>query len=341
MFAFASALLTLESFAADDPVTLFSAQDTTLRPDKAGDPGKDPGSELDLMVYGPKHSAKDFRALIQFDTKDLPKQPVLLAVLKLTIYKCFAVRKTKQDIIRVHRMVRPWGEFTASWGRSIDHDEWINPGGDFDPVPAAATPIPDEIQGEASGKTIDFDVTPLVQAWQSGQPNCGLILINADNDSATTFRCYSKNDKTEGNRPQLTIYFATPPKRDVNWIKPTTLKPIGNAVQMRIQLDSSMRRGETGVKYSDMLKAKGGIAPYSFKVQGDLPEGLVLAPDGALTGTPAKGGKFPVTVFITDAGKRSASAKLTLEVVEKPVAEKKPQVKKPDEKEKKPTVEEE
>ena len=53
--------------------------------------------------------------------------------------------------------------------------------------------------------------------------------------------------------------------------------------------------------YSQSFAAVGGVAPYTYAVTaGALPAGLVLASDGALSGTPTAGGAFNFTVTATD-----------------------------------------
>jgi len=305
------------AFAGEDPLTLVATQDITIYPGVAGDPGKTHGIEKDLMVYGPKHANKDYRTLVQFDLKDVPKAPVQLAILRFSIFKMYAVRKTKQDIIRVHRVLRPWSEMSASWGRSLPEDEWINKGGDFDPMPAAATPLLDSQTGEASGKTLEFDVTALVQAWQSGNAqNYGMILINSDNESDSTTRPYSRDADKADDKPKLILHWANTPKRDPIFIKPATLKPIGQMPQSQIVLVPSMKQGRLGEAYQDHLKAKGGIAPYMYKLQGEVPPGLSVTAEGTVTGTPTKPGKYPLNISITDAARKSASTRLELVVVE-------------------------
>ena len=304
--------------AQDDPMTLTATQSTTLRPDHEGDPGWIP-NEIDMMIYGPKNGNPNFRGLVQFDLKDVPKAPIQAAVLKLTSYKMSGIRnKVKLDIIRVHRMVRPWDEKSASWNKSLNEDEWINKGGDFDPMPVGATSLNEEQSGDPppTDKPIEFDVTSAVQAWQAGtQPNFGLILLDTDNDSTTNARPYSRKADKDELRPKLTIYWAAQPKHNANWLKVTTLKPVGNPVTLKVSLIASLKQGRLGEKFDDHIKARGGCAPYTFKVTGAFPEGLTLTPDGNITGTPTKEGKYPLSIAIADSAKNIATGKTELVVV--------------------------
>ena len=299
--------------AQDDPLMLTATQTTTLRPGVL-----DPGwpDAIDMMIYGPKNPNPDFRALIQFDLKDVTKTPITSAVMRLTFYKLSGVRnKVKLDIVRVHRMLRPWDEKTASWGRSIGEDEWINKGGDFDPNPIASTILTEDQTGDPSNKPLEFDVTTLVQAWQAGtNPNFGVCLVISDNDSNTNARPYSRKGD-DAYRPKLELHWATQPKHNSAWLKPTTLKPFGTMPQLKVALIASLKQGRVGEAFDDHVKAKGGCAPYTFKVSGALPDGLAMTPDGKLTGTPTKEGKYALTFTITDSAKNTGSGKADLDVV--------------------------
>jgi hypothetical protein len=240
-------------------------------------------------------------------------------VLKLTSYKMSGIRnKVKLDIIRVHRMVRPWDEKSASWNKSLGDDEWINKGGDFDPMPVAATSLNEDQSGDPppTDKPIEWDVTAAVQAWQAGtQPNFGLILLDTDNDSTTNARPYSRKADKDELRPKLSIYWAAQPKRSQNWLKVSSMKPVGEPVVLKVGLIASLKQGRVGEKFEDHIKAKGGCAPYTFKVTGALPDGLTLAANGNITGTPTKEGKYPLTIAITDAAKNTGTGKTDLDVV--------------------------
>lgn len=67
--------------------------------------------------------------------------------------------------------------------------------------------------------------------------------------------------------------------------------------------------------YSQAITASGGVAPYAYAVTaGALPDGLALATDGALSGTPTTAGSNGFTVTATDAYGFTRSAAYTLEV---------------------------
>lgn len=304
--------------AAEDPLTLTASKDTTLQPGVTGLAPQHWGKAEDLMVYGPQHTSPNFRALIQFDLKDVPKAPVRGAVLQVTLFKLYAAAKTRQDIIRVHRIMRPWDEVGSSWTFSLSNDEWLNKGGDFDPAPAGGTYVFDEQSGDDAGKTVDFDVSALVQAWQSGRaPNYGLILLNTDGDSKTTARPFSKDAKDEAKRPKLILSWANPPKPNNNWIKPAALKPTGTMPQFKVELNTpGLNQARVGENYKAFLNAKGGLAPYTFKTTSELPEGIKLNPSGLLEGSATKAGRYPLQITVTDDGKRSAMGKVELVVAE-------------------------
>jgi hypothetical protein len=65
---------------------------------------------------------------------------------------------------------------------------------------------------------------------------------------------------------------------------------------------ASLPSGQIGVAYGQRFIASGGTAPYvSYTItSGVLPAGLTLASNGVLTGIPAAGGTFHITVTATD-----------------------------------------
>ena len=83
--------------------------------------------------------------------------------------------------------------------------------------------------------------------------------------------------------------------------------------------------------YHFKLEAQGGITPLRFEVtNGSPPEGIELAPDGTLSGTPLEVDSFHFVVTVTDSGRPVAQKKkeFSLEVVAPLVVEwsKKPKI---------------
>lgn len=70
-----------------------------------------------------------------------------------------------------------------------------------------------------------------------------------------------------------------------------------------------------GSDYSVGLDAAGGTPPYRFRItSGALPEGIVMAPDGAIFGTPRRGGFAVFAVEVLDDATATATVSLGLEV---------------------------
>lgn len=75
-----------------------------------------------------------------------------------------------------------------------------------------------------------------------------------------------------------------------------------------------------GESYAFELWPAFGQAPHTWRVaQGQLPDGLTLAPTGRIAGRPTTAGTAPLTIAVTDAAGAAATADLSL-VVEAPVA---------------------
>ncbi len=65
--------------------------------------------------------------------------------------------------------------------------------------------------------------------------------------------------------------------------------------------------------YAATLEAAGGTAPYSWSlVDGFLPPGITLAPDGSLSGTPTVAGSYSATFQVTDGSTPAKTATATI-----------------------------
>ena len=71
-----------------------------------------------------------------------------------------------------------------------------------------------------------------------------------------------------------------------------------NRLKLKI---GSLPDGIAEVDYIHLFQASGGRSPYSFRVtEGTLPEGMNLAKDGVLKGTPATAGTYKFTITVSD-----------------------------------------
>lgn len=77
----------------------------------------------------------------------------------------------------------------------------------------------------------------------------------------------------------------------------------------------SLADGSASQAYSQQLSADGGVPGYTWEVTtGTLPNGLSLAPGGAITGTPTSNGTSDFTVQVTDQADKTANKALSITV---------------------------
>jgi len=72
--------------------------------------------------------------------------------------------------------------------------------------------------------------------------------------------------------------------------------------------------GTVGVAFSQMFTQTGGIGATTFSTASTLPNGITLAADGTLAGTPTQGGAFPLVVVATDSNGCTGSVNYTLTI---------------------------
>jgi len=76
---------------------------------------------------------------------------------------------------------------------------------------------------------------------------------------------------------------------------------------------TSLPRGYLHQPYQAKLEAQGGILPLHWELaEGNLPQGVVLHPEGALSGAPEATGEFHFTVNVADSGKPAMQRKQAL-----------------------------
>src|SRR5687768_2523579 len=155
--------------AETDPMVIAPSDDTYLSATHTGKPGGR-GESKEFQIYGnPDH--KQFRALLKFDLAEV-KRPPSQAILRVHAWNVGSPKKS--ELIRCHPILRDWNEKHASWDQSLADDQWMNAGGDFDTIAVSGSNINAQMSGE-KGYWLEFDVTPLVQAWVlKRRPNHGV-----------------------------------------------------------------------------------------------------------------------------------------------------------------------
>ncbi len=96
----------------------------------------------------------------------------------------------------------------------------------------------------------------------------------------------------------------------------TVTPPVPSISSLAIT-NSALPQANASVPYSASLSAVGGVAPYNWSlISGSLPQGIQLqSSTGAIQGTTSKLGSYPVSVQVTDASGRDATAGFSLTVI--------------------------
>jgi hypothetical protein len=299
--------------AMSDPLTLAPTDDTFLSEGHTGKPGGR-GESKEFQIFG-QGAKKQFRTLLRFDLSEV-KAPPTMAILRVFAFNCGNPKKT--ELIRCHAIVRDWSEKAASWDYCLQDDQWTNVGGDWDPMPVAGFNVPTTMSGE-KGYWLEFDVTGLVQAWVlKRRPNFGLALM-FDPDCTSEIRCHSKENGA--NAPELKLAWNAKLERGAGMVLGDRMKPYGDPVRMEpVWTTFSLTAVRIGTEFTQTVAAKGGVKPYKFSA-GILPDGVKLAEDGTLSGTPTKEGKFPISFSVAGADGRKVTKTMELVVQAAAVAE--------------------
>lgn len=102
-----------------------------------------------------------------------------------------------------------------------------------------------------------------------------------------------------------------------DWTAAGEISSSTDGVDTLVVSTASLPAAKVGEAYTASLAATGGAAPYTWSVtSGELPDGLSLAPSGAVTGTPTAAGEATVTVRVTDKNALFASKAVTITVGE-------------------------
>ncbi|GAA6756451.1 putative Ig domain-containing protein [Thermus thalpophilus] len=96
-----------------------------------------------------------------------------------------------------------------------------------------------------------------------------------------------------------------------------TQDPTGTGLEALRLTATSLPPAYLGEPYSATFSAEGGVRPYTFSLEGKLPQGLTFQ-GGRLGGVPKEKGQFPLILTVEDGAKNSRAQKLTLSVSDPP-----------------------
>lgn len=96
-----------------------------------------------------------------------------------------------------------------------------------------------------------------------------------------------------------------------------TQDPTGAGMEPLRLTSTSLPPAYLGEAYTATFSAEGGVRPYTFSLEGKLPQGLAFQ-GGRITGVPREKGQFPLTLTVEDGAKNSRVQRLSLTVSDPP-----------------------
>jgi hypothetical protein len=181
---------------ADCPADITGATDAYTRQQF---PTENHGGDPDIRAGSGSTVARANRAMLAFDVSGITCN-VTSATMRLNYYaEDFA---GVSIVLTAHRITSPWLAPETTWNRASDAAAWTSPGGDFDPAVVATAPL-----GAGAFGWVSWDVTSAVEAWLSGTPNYGLILMEPNDNQGGQGRkyFYSKDSLNVALRPTLVV----------------------------------------------------------------------------------------------------------------------------------------
>ena len=173
-----------------------ATSDGYLREDNADE--KNGGkTELDLNASGDAHNRN---AVVRIPLTGLAGKSVVQAWLRLTQFGSNAAVPIDA---RVYPLTEPWFEPEVTWSFRAGTTPWASPGG------TRSTAWSDRllVSQVQTGSEVGWQVGPILQAWQLGVPNHGLVIVpdRGSPNRAAQFR--SSESGTAATRPRIVIYY--------------------------------------------------------------------------------------------------------------------------------------
>lgn len=197
-------------------VALFPTRDNTLYETTLGKVSNGAGQHL---FAGKTDTGAIRRGLLAFDLSVIPPgATVLSATLTLTMSKTIG----GESVVALHAVTAGWGEGAsdaageegagataevgdATWLHTFyDTDLWGQPGGDFEPVPSAATAVegPGVYHWASPGLSAD------VASWLAGPATHHGWALLGDETADRTAKRFDSRENDPANRPRLTITYS-------------------------------------------------------------------------------------------------------------------------------------
>jgi hypothetical protein len=156
-------------------------------------PNQNNGTESTLRQKPDAGSQR--RILVWFNLDSIPSGSL---VLESTIW-LYEDSRIADQTIYLHRLTNSWSESQVTWNLSSTGTPWSVAGGDYDTTRLAS------FSPTVSKQYAIVDVAGVTQAWLTGTPNYGLLLISEGANGEVTFK--GKEEKNPNRRPQLCITY--------------------------------------------------------------------------------------------------------------------------------------
>ena len=260
---------------------------TSLKPSSAG-AGSAP---LSLAVIGANFLAGSG---VSFDGTALATTYVSSTLLNATVPATFMASPKVASIV----VTNPGGSVSPAASFTV-----------FSTLAITSTSLPSGITGNGYSYTLTGTGGTLPYTWSASglpaslsvNPASGLIsgTIQTSGTYGVTVGLRDAANATATAQYQLTA--GTPP--------------------VTVSANSILPSGVVGVVYTGIVYADGGNGSYTFSIgSGRLPDGLSLAPGGAVYGTPKTPGQFPFSAVATDSTGASGSRDFSITIQAAPLS---------------------
>ncbi len=191
---------------------------------------------------------------------------------------------------------------------------------ELDAAPGWEVPVPAERERVPPAPAVDSEVASVSDQPKAAEPQVILPPLATKAEPAETERAPG------GRKPALAVaavalaailvglalYRGRGPESSGSGPDATKVTPAPPSLSIS---NPELPPGTVGRDYSVVLSAQGGEGPLRWSLAEPLPPGLTFDEStGAIQGTPAEAGAFPVSASVTSAAQRSATAAFTLKI---------------------------